>query len=171
MRFELGQQLRGLGFRIATGVLFGYWFFFTLKLGYDPNFWGLHGEVFHNAPVVLYFMLATQGFVAFVIVPVFMASPLLKDLQHRAAEWLYACPVSARGLFWGRFWAAFLALAVSVAMGSLGIVFAPHAAAGLGLVAAERVVRLPLAALLSAWCVLLLPSVFVGASLVYFRRG
>lgn len=165
--FELRQHLRGRPFRVATAVLFLYWFFFTLKMGYDPNFWGMRGEVYYNAPIVLYFMFATQSFVTFAIAPVFMAPPMLRDLETGAAEWIYACPVNESGVLWGRFGAASVSFAAAVVLSSTAIVVAPLVAAHLELVEPGRVRAPNVGSLVSGWFSLLIPTVLSGSSIVF----
>ncbi|MFQ5625263.1 MAG: hypothetical protein ACE5FM_01245 [Methyloligellaceae bacterium] len=148
-------------------MLFAFWFFATLKLGYDPKLWGAGGEVYHNAPLIIYILLAIKGFVAFIALPVLMADPLHRDLAAHTATWLYALPIHEKGYFWGRFLGSFVCLALIIIIASLSILIAPHAAVAFGMLEAERVLGFPLVYLLDGTVKILLPTLFMSAAIVF----
>lgn len=164
---ELTFRLRSRVSWITCAMLFTFWFFATLKLGYDPNMWGASGEVYHNAPLVIYILLAVKGFVAFIALPLFMADPLHRDLTTGTGSWLFALPIHEQSYFWGRFFGSFASLGLIIVIASLSLLLAPHAAVEMGMVEAERILNFPLVYLLDGYVKILLPTLFMSAAIVF----
>ncbi|MEM7254689.1 MAG: hypothetical protein AAF493_25020 [Pseudomonadota bacterium] len=166
-RYELRHRIRSLSTWVVCGMLFVFWLAASLRLGYDPNLWGTHGEVFHNAPLVLYVFLAVNGFVAFFALPVLVADSTHRDIATNTASWLFALPITAGTYFWARFFGAFVSFAGVCALASSALLVGPPLAVSLGMVEAHRVLALPIGYLADGYLKVLLPTLFVGAAVVY----
>jgi hypothetical protein len=164
---ELKYRLSNRSTWITCAVLFLFWFFATMKLGQDPKLWGANGEVYFNAPLIIYILLAVKGFVAYIALPLLMADPLHRDLSTNTGAWLYALPIHEQSYFWGRFLGSFTSLALIIVIASLSMLLAPHAAIALNMVEAERVLTFPLAYLLDGYIKILLPTIFMSAAIVF----
>jgi len=164
---ELKYRLSSLSTWITCAVLFFFWFFATMKLGQDPKLWGANGEVYFNAPHIIYILLAIKGFVAYIALPLLMADPIHRDLSTNTGAWLYALPINEQCYFWGRFLGSFVSLALIIVIASLSMLLAPHAAVATGLVEAERVLNFPILYLLDGYVKILLPTIFMSAAIVF----
>lgn len=164
---ELKYRLSSYSTWITCAVLFFFWFFATMKLGQDPKLWGANGEVYFNAPLIIYILLAVKGFVAYIALPLLMADPIHRDLSTNTGAWLYSLPIHEQSYFWGRFLGSFTSLALIIVIASLSLLLAPHAAIALGLVEAERVLNFPLMYLLDGYIKILLPTIFMSAAIVF----
>ncbi len=164
---ELKYRLSSRSTWITCAVLFVFWFFSTMKLGQDPKLWGAHGEVYFNAPLIIYILLAIKGFVAYIALPLLMADPIHRDLSSNTGAWLYALPIHEQSYFWGRFLGSFTALALIIVIASLSLLIAPHAAIALGIVEPERVLSFPIIYLLDGYIKILLPTMFMSAAIVF----
>lgn len=166
--FELRSILRRPTFYVATTLLFIYWSLFSSRLNMDPNFWGPRGGVFANAPVVLYFILATQAFVTFLFVPLVMGlGPLREQRAMLTQAWL-ATPMRPVVALWGRFLAAFSLLAIGTFVASCGILLSPYLRLALGKIPGLALGPIPWTHLVQAWALIILPTLFFASALVYW---
>lgn len=168
LNFELRCQLRRPTIYVATGLLFLYWLVFASRLTMDPNFWGPSGSVHCNAPVVLYFTLATQAFVTFLFVPLVMGGGPLRDVSAKVAEPWLACPMSPVAALWARFLAGFGLLSVATLIASSGIVLSPFLRVALGKLPGLELGPIPWAQLMHAWAVLVWPTLWFASCLVFW---
>lgn len=173
---ELRLTLRRPTVYIATALLFTYWSIFSSRLNMDPNFWGPKGGVFANAPVVIYFIFATQAFVTFLFVPLIMGNgPLREQKASLTHAWL-ATPMRPVVALWGRYWAAFFVLALGTLIASSGVLLSPYLRMALGKTQGLSFGPVPYLHVLHAWSFIILPTLFFASSFVFwlvvhFRRA
>lgn len=166
--FEARSTLRRPTYYIATTLLFIYWSLFSSRLNMDPNFWGPKGGVFANAPVVIYFILATQAFVTFLFVPLLLGTGPLREQRALLLETWLASPMRPVIALWGRFLAAFSLLAAGTLIASSGILLSPYLRLALGKTPGLELGPTPWLHLLHAWGVIILPTLFFSSALVYW---
>lgn len=167
-RLEFRSQLRRPTIYVTTALLFLYWVIFAARARINPNFWGPSGEVYCNAPVALYFLFATQSFVTFLFVPLAMGPGPLRELRAKLGESWLATPASPTTALWGRFFAAFVILAFSTLIASIGVLLSPYLSLALGHMTVLKVGPVPWLHLIYAWCTILVPTLFFASSFVFW---
>lgn len=166
--FELRSVLRRPTLYVCTALLFSYWLIFSARLKMDPNFWGPNAGVFANAPVVLYFTLATQAFVTFLFVPLLMGQGPLREQGAQLSEPWLTTPMRPSVALWGRFLASFGLLSLATFVASSGVILSPYLRLALGKIPGLSLGPVPWAQLLHAWGVLMLPTLFFASALVFW---
>ncbi|CAM2005551.1 Peptidase-M1 domain-containing protein [Acanthopleuribacter pedis] len=117
---EYRYMTHSSSFTVLFGVLLGLFFLLTANSG---EFIGTArgGQVFINAPYMIMMTHIVLGVFSIFIVPSFMASTLLKDLDSGFDGILYALPIPKGAFLGGRFLGAFGALVTVLAAAPLGM--------------------------------------------------
>lgn len=121
------------------------------------------GTDLRNGPYAIAYSAGFLGLVSVFAATLLSAPSLLRDVEHRSAEIVFATPVSKSDYLFGRFAGSFLAVATALALGVAGL-----AAGGLLLRPdPAAATRLDPVHVLEAYAVLALPGALFSAALLF----
>ena len=105
---------------VIASLFFGLAFLFTAN-GIEFQSTARGGNVYINSPYMIMNLLVMFGFIAFFIVPSYMASSVLKDVESKFDAILFSTSMSKKGYFFGRFLGAFTCLIVVLFAAPIGM--------------------------------------------------
>lgn len=120
--------------------------------------------VLMNAPSIFYRNFASMGMLMVIIIAIATGGVLYKDIQHKAAQWVYTWPVSDKHFFVGRYLAAFLYLLIISTGFFVGMLLTPYAGIG----EAHRFGPMPIGQMLHGMLIFTIPNLLLYTSLVFF---
>lgn len=159
---EFRYQFASIQTRVAFAVLLG---FAALVTGDGAEFQitAGGGNILINAPTMITLFLLFSGVAAIFIVPSFMASSILKDVESKFDAILYSTPITKNDYLFGRFLGAFSSLMLVMAAGPMGMLlgtFWPWAAP-------ETLAPTNILHYLVAYFGFLMPSMLLVSALVF----
>ncbi|MEL7162114.1 MAG: hypothetical protein AAFN92_15265, partial [Bacteroidota bacterium] len=133
---------------------------------YTKGFYDYYGGegMLVNASGVFYQNLAGGGLLLIIIVATITAPTLYKDIQHKAAGWLYAYPLAEKQFFLGRFLAAFLTNVIIAFVYLLSMGLSPY----VGIAEPSLFGPTPWLQMLHGFVILTIPNMFLLTSLCFF---
>ncbi|OXA95857.1 hypothetical protein B0A75_18485 [Flavobacterium oncorhynchi] len=118
---------------------------------------------FHNAPAIVYAVLAGTGYLTFILVAFFASKALGKDLDDKTASLFYTTAVSESAFFWSRYLSSFFILLALSTGYLIGILIYPYT----GISPQEKLMIFDLANFFKAIFYIFLPNIFVYFSVSF----
>lgn len=118
---------------------------------------------FHNAPAIIYTVLAGTGYLTFILVALFASRALGKDLDNKTGALFYTTAVSESTFFWSRYLSSFFILLILSTGYLIGILIYPYTYIS----PPEKLMNFDLANFLKAIFYIFLPNIFVYFSVSF----
>lgn len=161
-QYELGYGLKSIQAPVTFFLLFGIAFLFTANSD-EFLFAGPGGLLYANGPYSITKKLIEFSILFTFVIPFFVSSAVLKDMEHKFDGILFCTPISKSSYLFGRFIGAFTLLMVTfsgIPLGMLSGTFWPWANP-------DMLTNNDLSHYLIVYFVIVMPSMLFTASIVF----